>query len=891
MRLERANRFERPAAVEPPAAPRGLSSWVSAFGLDAHPGSTDMQASAENVRALAQMAPWAALSHAIAIVATLLGPALSGSDTSFVAIAGLSAALILVDTLFNFGLRRRGSIVARPGNTPWLASAYAMATGLIGAGLLLASRGSASDVHLFALAGAGLATVLMMGPVPAAAILFLVPSLGAIGWLAHDTASGLLLAISALLCALSLLSVARRRQQMVRRRMEANRDTRKASDLLAEFEENRRGWFWETDTRGHLTYISSQLAEALGCAASALIGVAFTSLVMNEDGSDLAEGVRAAERTLGFHLSTRLAFSDIPVRAACEGEARWWSLCGRPAFDEFQNFLGFRGSGTDLTEMRRSEAEVNRLARYDALTGLPNRLLMRQTLDASIRDIGDRHKPCALFLLDLDRFKNVNDTLGHPVGDVLLRQVAERLLSVIGDAGRCGRVGGDEFNVVMPGISDRGRLAQLAHAVIEKVSAPYMIEGAHVSIGASIGVAVAPDDGATADSLVRNADLALYAAKAAGKGVHRFYEHEMHANAKDRRQIELDLRKAITEGGFHLAYQPVVHAKSEKVTGFEALIRWNHPTRGPVSPTLFVPIAEEIGLIPQIGEWVLRTACREAALWPDDIRVAVNISPIQFASPALPSIVMSAIAAAQLPAERLELEITEGVFLSGGEATDLMFARLKAVGVRFALDDFGTGYSSLGYLKKAPFNKIKIDQSFVRGAAIPGNRNAAIIKAIVSLAESLDMETTAEGAETHDELDLIRSLGCSHIQGYIFGKPMPASEARELVGGGAMVIANGFLTSRSPRVAVLRSATLHHPGGRMPVRLRNISSTGAMLEGGSMLRGGELVRLEFADGTLHSGVIRWTQDGRIGLIFDLPFDMDQIAMRPRLASAKVAARN
>jgi diguanylate cyclase (GGDEF)-like protein/PAS domain S-box-containing protein len=676
----------------------------------------------------------------------------------------------------------------------------------------------------------------------------------------------------------ALGSVSERSQAASRRWLIRAATSLKAAILLREFEESQRGWFWETDARGLISYISPEIAAVLGLAAGELVGTPMTRLVQH---GSAGEG----ERTLGFHLSTRLAFSEIAVRAAAGNDVRWWSLSGRPAFDEYGGFLGFRGSGTDLTEMRRSEAEVKRLASYDPLTGLPNRILMRRTLEESLRDVAGRPKQAALFMLDLDRFKMVNDTLGHPVGDGLLRQVAERMQRIVQTDGQVGRLGGDEFNVVLPGLVERSRLEHLAGAIIEGVSKPYQIDGAHVSIGASIGIAIAPEDGASADALVRNADLALYAAKADGKGVHRFYRPEMHASAKERRLLEMDLRGVMSDSGLHLVYQPVVDAHSEAIVCFEALVRWDHPTRGPVSPGEFIPIAEEIGLIPQIGEWVLRTACLEAANWPGGVRVAVNISPIQFANPALPGIVMSALAAAQLPAHRLELEITEGVFLNDDAATDAMFARLKAIGVRFALDDFGTGYSSLGYLRKAPFDKIKIDQSFVRGAAVPGNRNAAIIRAIVALAESLDMETTAEGAETPDELALIRTLGCSHIQGYIFGRPMLSDEARARIAGSGKLAMPGLLVSRDPRVAVLRTALVSNPRGKETGRIRNLSRSGAMIECGLGFRAGEPVMVDFGDGLPVRGTIRWADEDRFGIAFDEPIADEQLNPQRMVKSA------
>src|SRR5205085_45133 len=451
-----------------------------------------------------------------------------------------------------------------------------------------------------------------------------------------------------------------------------------------------------------------------------------------------------------------------------------------PIFDDRGRFLGFRGIGTALTEQRKSEREISLLARFDSLTALPNRAMMRQTLDEALRNASHRQKGCALFMIALDRFKNVNDTLGHPIGDALLRQVADRLKSVMGNHGQVGRLGGDEFQAILPGSVDIGLLESLARTLIEQVSRPYLIERHKVMIGASVGVAIGDPGRASADALVRNADLALYAAKAAGRGKHCLYEPSMHSEAAERQLLENDLRQAIERGELSVHYQPIIHAASEEISGFEALVRWQHATRGAISPAKFVPLAEEAGLIGAIGEWVLKTALEEAAHWPDHLRVAVNLSPLQFNDPGVVAMVGNHLRETGVRAERLELEITEGVFLAEGDSTDETFARLKELGVRLALDDFGTGYSSLGYLKKAPFDKIKIDQSFVRGAASSTNRNAAIIRAIVTLAESLQMDTCAEGVETHDDLHLIRELGCSHIQGYIFGKPAAAEAARDL---------------------------------------------------------------------------------------------------------------
>ena len=670
-------------------------------------------------------------------------------------------------------------------------------------------------------------------------------------------------------------ATADRDQAIARHRQDLR--AQRSDRLLQEHERTGRGWFWETDRLGCLTYISDTLAQSLDMSADTMIGRQITEIVKPGDRKQ-GDG----ERTLGFHLSARTGFSDIAVCAALSKEERWWSISGQPVFNEYGQFHGFRGSGTDLTEMRRSQAEVTRLAQFDSLTGLANRIQMLSSLEQAVADRHGKSGECTLMMLDLDRFKIVNDTLGHPAGDTLLRQVSQRLQRVVGNKGLVGRQGGDEFKILLPGRHDNTVLAHLAQAIISSIAQPYSIDGTAVVIGVSIGISCCPTDGVTADAMIRNADLALYAAKGDGRGVHRFYSSDMHADAEDRRALEEDLRRALAADGLHLVYQPVVSSKTEHVTGYEALLRWNHPVRGPISPALFIPIAEDSGLIAQIGEWVMRTACRDAAEWPEGIRIAVNVSPTQFANPGFPSTVMNALANAQLAPERLELEITESVFLNDDEGTDAMFARLKAIGVRLALDDFGTGYSSLGYLKKAPFDKIKIDQSFVRGAAIKGNRNSAIIKAIVNLAEALGMDTTAEGAETQDELALIRNLGCSHIQGYIYGRPMPAADvlaSQRRVGTTAS--ANGFQSSRPERKTMLRTIAVHHDGNVYTGRVRNISATGALIEGLWNVPVGTLFAIELAENQFVNATSKWSKDDRMGVEFAGSIDISTLRNPPR----------
>jgi diguanylate cyclase (GGDEF)-like protein len=655
-------------------------------------------------------------------------------------------------------------------------------------------------------------------------------------------------------------------------------DGRLAAQLVHEFESHGSGWFWQTDRNGNISYLSRKVVDALSVDGISPIGQPLAQVFRMDN---TAPGT---ERTLSFHVSSRTSFTDYSVRAVTERLSdRWWSISGRPVIDAAGGYQGFIGSGSDLTEKRRADAEITRLALFDSLTGLANRQRMRLSLDQSLNQPGGMRRPTALFLLDLDRFKVVNDTLGHQTGDALLKQVAQRLSRGVGDAGLVGRLGGDEFQVVLPGENDAAKLSDLARTIIAALSQPYSIDGTSISIGCSIGVAISPNDGDDPETLIRNADLALYAAKAEGRGVHRFYRAELLHGAQSRKQLEDDLRQALVNNQFHLVYQPVVSTQDTRIVGYEALLRWDHPERGSVSPAEFVPIAEDCGLIEQIGEWVLRTACLEAANWPRNVRVGVNVSPIQFANPALPSLVTNALAKAGISAGRLELEITEGVFLDESLSTDQMFKSLKGIGVRLALDDFGTGYSSLGYLKSAPFDKIKIDQSFVRGAAIAGNRNAAIIRAIVTLAKTLDMETTAEGVEAQDEVDLIRELGCSHIQGFVYGRPLAAEQVLEqLEIGGGMATPSGFRVSRSQRTATIRTATIDVGGITGDVRIRNISSTGAMIDGIEFGRKPDnlIIKIELVDGEFFPARVRWASDGRAGLEFIEPFNLARLNSAP-----------
>ncbi|MDZ3832906.1 MAG: EAL domain-containing protein [Sphingopyxis sp.] len=683
----------------------------------------------------------------------------------------------------------------------------------------------------------------------------------------------------------------RHQRRATRASAQAIAEQERAHNLVRDFEQAGRGWFWETDRNGNLVYISSTVAGRLGRPLNEIMGRPFTDIIRKRIGRDESE-----ERTLGFSLSSRTPFKDLNVQAAVQGEERWWSISGHPIGNEFGHFQGFRGSGTDLTDKKRSEREINQLARYDTLTGLANRLHINDLLDRALKNHIGQPQPCALLLMDLDRFKAVNDTMGHPAGDQLLQQVAGRLTQTVGDKGQVGRLGGDEFQIVLPQIIQPEALAGIANALILSLAKPFAIDGEQVRIGSSIGIAVSEGQGVAPSALIRNADLALYAAKDAGRGVYRFYADAMHNQASERKAIEDSLRDALARDELQLLYQPIVDVKSERVTGFEALIRWRRGADEVISPTKFIPIAEESKLIVPIGEWIIRTACATIAQLGSDYRVAINVSPRQFANEKLPAIILNAVSSAGIRPDQLELEITEGIFLDESPENLAMFQKLKRTGVRLALDDFGTGYSALGYLKKAPFDKIKIDQSFVLGAADRDSMNAAIISSIVGLASALNMETTAEGVETHDDLALIRELGCSHVQGYIYGKPMALEEILALLDrGGGHVTARGFKSAREPRRTTFRTIRIASGGHEYEAIVRNVASRGALIEGLWNVPMGTDLRLEFAPGLVIEAEARWSTENRVGVEFLEAVDIDTLigvpgtgripAARPRIDRA------
>ena len=648
-------------------------------------------------------------------------------------------------------------------------------------------------------------------------------------------------------------------------------DDRRRLELLDSYEASGQGWFWATDAENRLSYLSGTVYRRYGWSEQDLIGQPLGSLFATEAG----EEENRSQRPLAFLLGARNTINALPVNVSHDGKVLLWEIAGKALFDAHGEFQGYRGSARDITESRDRQRNTERLAQHDDLTGLANRRRMDMSLANILASYRSSRRSCAYAMLDLDRFKQVNDTYGHPVGDELLKQVAARITKIVGNRGEVGRPGGDEFNIILPDVDDRGVLGELSQRLIQMISQPYPINGSRLVIGVSIGVAIAPYDGMEPDAVVKAADLALYAAKGEGRGQYRFYSSEMKEGAKRRRQIEEDLRGVLDTSQLAMHYQPIVSAGTREVACFEALMRWDHPERGIISPAEFIPVAEDIDMIKPLGEWALAQVCRDACGWPEEIGVAVNISALQFECDDFPTRVEEVLFDTGLEPSRLELEITESVFLGGSERTQRKFEEIKKLGVRLALDDFGTGYSSLSYLRTAPFDKIKIDQSFVRGCTEPGNNNPAIMSAIVNLAHALDMQTVAEGVESKDELELVIARGASHIQGYIFSAPLSQADILERSAMGPLAFdARGPARYRASRRSVFRRIGVIHEDCRYHAVMRNLSKTGALIEGLANVPLGTKFVLDLGGGQLVIATVQRTKGAAQGVEFEIPLISD-----------------
>jgi diguanylate cyclase (GGDEF)-like protein len=627
----------------------------------------------------------------------------------------------------------------------------------------------------------GLSTI-SAGPVPAVMMAYLLP--GAIGLSCMMAGLGSpLLAILPPVYGLLLAMVGMASGRAIITRHWADLVMREQTEvvrlLLREFEEAGADWLWQVDGMKRLTDVSARFARAAGRTPADMDGMPLVDLLEEHE---MPTGSEAnALRRLVEQMNAREPVNDLCFDVIVEGEPRYWTLSAAPRFDLDGSFLGYRGVGSDVTEQRRSAERIDRLARFDALTGLYNRREFMEKLRAGvIRALGERHG-CALLLIDLDKFKPVNDTLGHPIGDRLLKLVAERLRGLLARDDVCGRLGGDEFAVITGRISPAA-IDALGGAIITALATPFEVDGNVIRIGASIGSAIALRDGRSVETLVRNADLALYRAKDDGRGILRSYDPSLLVASEHRRAMETALREAIDGGTqFRLVYQPVFAVESGVIQSFEALIRWRHPTLGDISPADFLPVAEEARLAGRIGEWVLRTACQEASGWPSEMRLSVNLALSQLHDRQFPATILSALSHAGLAPHRLELEVSETFFLRDDPLMVSVLDAIQALGVRVALDDFGTAYTAIGHIRFGRFSAIKIDTSFVRGAADGNRESLAIVQAGVAMAAALGLSTVAEGAESDADVASMRRLGLDRIQGHFAGSPLDGAEVRALM--------------------------------------------------------------------------------------------------------------
>lgn len=533
--------------------------------------------------------------------------------------------------------------------------------------------------------------------------------------------------------------------------------------LLHDYAEQSSDWLWEVNADHLIVNPSARFATAVDKEIRDLRNMPLVDLF--EDSTERNQLIQS--------LAAGEAFRDIHAPIKIGGKLRWWRLSGRRIKTKDGVSKHIRGVAADITSARKAEARVAHLAHFDSLTNLPNRALFNQSLQRSVSRMRDDQKLAVLYL-DLDDFKTINDTLGHGAGDMILKSVANRLENTIGIQGMVARLGGDEFAISLRNCGSNKDVIHIAKKIIENVSEAVMVDGQRVATGVSIGIAIAPESGTSCEELIKYSDIALYHAKENGRGCASLFEPSMHEAVQERRNIELDLRAALKRNELELFYQPLVNIETSEIIGYEALLRWNHSEKGMIMPDVFIPVAEETGLIVQLGEWVVRSALHEVANWPEHLTVAVNLSPAQMRSPNLMPTIINALATTGIAPHRLELEITESVLMNDNQSNVELLHKIRSLGVRIALDDFGTGYSSLNYLRSFPFDKIKIDRCFVDG--IDSREDCrAIIRAVTGLATSLGMVTTAEGVERSDQLSQLKLEGCVQVQGYLFSKAMPAA--------------------------------------------------------------------------------------------------------------------
>ena len=595
--------------------------------------------------------------------------------------------------------------------------------------------------------------------------------------------------------------------------------------MLDELEQSGLGWFWASDASGNLTYLSSAIAARLDIPLGDLIGQPLATIFTAADREERG-------KSLALMLGAHKAFAGMAVRAARRPDGAVLRLSGQPVTAANGQFSGFRGTGADISEDYHREEETARLARFDSLTGLSNRHRMAHQIEATLTAFRAASRHCAVMMIDLDRFKHVNDTLGHAAGDELLKQVAARLTRAIDRECEIGRLGGDEFQVMLPDIDDRGVLGDLAMKIISMLRQPYSLEDGRCVIGASVGIAIAPHDGVTREEIVRAADLALYASKNGGRGQYRFFSGELENETIFRRRLEQDLGNALREEQLFLRFEPIVEAGAGSVSSLEAHVCWKHPERGIIDEEEFAQVVEGSAMLADVGRWAIAAACARAGLWPDSVRVAVNVPVALFLADDFLELVAEAIDNAAISAGRLELEISEAVFFGDTSVVDRTLAALFKLGVRLTLDEFGSGYSSLAYLRRAPFDAIKIDQRLVAEAERQDSRELGLVRAIVALAGALQMDTIANGIESADLLAALTTSGVRYLEGPIFSEPLDEDTLEQEMADGTWKIEPGNdRTRRARRRTVFRKIQVIHDDYAYEVTLRNLSKTGALIQG------------------------------------------------------------
>jgi diguanylate cyclase (GGDEF)-like protein len=659
----------------------------------------------------------------------------------------------------------------------------AMACGLIGPSILWYSN-SATEVQMVLIAVTAALVGLggfVLSPLATAAVAWTICATGcgaialalsgrAVDW----TLFGLIWGY-ALVVAIAAVAASRTLVGRVRAEARAERQRDVMGLLLKDFEGSSRDWLWETDQYGHLHRVSIRLTEAFERGKKELEGLSLVDLLRSSFSTGERDAVEAHD-FFQLRLASRQPFRDQIVPVVIGEEIKWWALTAKPLFNKQKIHVGWRGVGSDVTDTQRREIEMTRLANFDTLTGLANRRQFRAYLDSllSANAYGDQ---VMLLILDLDNFKQINDTLGHMVGDEVLREVGQCLLTITTDGELLARLGGDEYALIVPGNFDDDQCMARGHALLKTLREPLMIDDKRIEVRGSVGVAYSPQHGARADELLKAADTALYASKDAGRDAVSLFNREMADHAQMRLRMQHDLSQALANNEFELHYQPQVEARSMRVVGFEALLRWQRGGKQLVSPSDFIPLAEESGVIVPIGEWALRQACRDAMVWPKHLFVAVNLSAVQFSSRGLIDTINAAVFDSGIEPQRLELEITESSLIADSSHARETLKTLRSYGHHVALDDFGTGYSSLAYLRSFPIDKLKIDGAFTKGLVTDAQgESSAIVRAIIQLANALRLKTTAEGVETEAQLNALRAKGCEEIQGYYVAQPMPAQE-------------------------------------------------------------------------------------------------------------------